>query len=408
MPITVYDQKRECYGCGACMNICPANALTMVPDEEGFLYPKTEVSLCTGCGLCRTVCPYHQDIPPAVREPEIYAIKHRNEAVRSKSTSGGFFTAISDFILKQGGVVYGAVLGENLKVCHERAQTRQGRNRMCGSKYVQSETGYLYHQVKMDLSGNRRVLFTGTPCQCAGLACYLEGIDTKNLILCDIICHGVPSGLLWKEYKNLVEEKKGRTLKTHQFRTKLNGWHSMTSRNIFLDGSEDFSSCMTQIHMKLFLSNLILRPCCYSCKYATLIHPCDFTMGDFWGIESSLPEFDDNRGISQVIVNTAKGEELFNDIRDRLIIRERDSTGCTQHNLHHPTPCPKNRDTFWQAYRERGYPYVARKYAGYHLIGRLLRGLYLLLKALGLLKYIRRLFRWLRRHIHENSNHNLS
>lgn len=365
----------------------------MQPDSEGFLYPRVNATLCIGCGSCRVVCPYHYNFVPSSFRQKIYAVKHRDEEIRAKSTSGGLFTAISDYILENGGVVYGSAFDGNLSVCHIRAQDFEERDRMRGSKYVQSEIGYLFQAIKKDLSEGRRVLFTGTPCQCAGLSRYLGKEDKENLLLCDIICHGVPSGLLWEDYKSFVSHKRRQTLKIHYFRTKLNGWHSMTSRNIFENGTQDYGSCLSQIHMNLFLKNYTLRPCCYFCRFSSRLRYSDITLGDYWGIEQVMPEFDDNKGISQAMINTVKGEELFRAIRDRLLVEEINTTGSSQHNLQLPSIYPENREDFWRDYKRKGYPYVARKYAGYNLVGKLRQLILRLLKRLGLDEYIRKLLR---------------
>lgn len=364
----VYPNKNNCYGCIACKNICPSNAIKMLADGEGFLYPKIDPALCCNCGKCKDVCPlYEIEMCQEEYKQRIYAVKHKEEAIRLSSTSGGMFTALSDAILESNGVVYGAILDENLKVCHHRAITKEKRDEMKGSKYVQSDIGEIYKAVKSDLLNEKQVLFTGTPCQIAGLRNYLNHTDIINLILCDIICHGVPSNTLWTEYVKFVEKEKKASLKMHFFRTKINGWHATTTRNLYYNGKEDSRSILSQIHMSLFLNNLILRPCCYTCKFSSFSRNSDITLGDFWGIEKSMPEFDDNKGISLVLINTLKGSTIFDNIQDKLEVRESNSTNCLQHNLIKATIYPSQREQFWKEYAEYGYEYVTKKYARYTL-----------------------------------------
>lgn len=359
---SVYDKKENCYGCNACFNICPTKAISTHEDEEGFLYPVIDNEKCTNCGLCKRTCPiyHHKDCQPDFNQ-KVYAVKHKTESTRLLSSSGGMFTAISDYILEKGGVIYGAGFEEGLKVCHQRASTKPKRNEMRGSKYVQSDIGSIFRMIKKDRKNGKWVLFVGTPCQCAGLQLFLQEEDCSKLILCDIVCHGVPSNRMWQEYRALIRRKKG-VIKYHNFRTKINGWHSMTSRNVFINGKEDYKSILSQVHMNLFLTDLLLRPCCYQCRFCDFQRGSDITIADFWGVERSLPEFDDNKGISLVLINTQKGEELVNQVKDNLVIIESNLANCHQRNLEEPTPRPKNREEFWNDYQAHGYEYIAKKY----------------------------------------------
>lgn len=363
--IEVYDDKRHCYGCSACRNSCPLNAILMQEDEEGFLYPVINQELCSSCGRCRSVCPiYHSHTGAGTFKQKVYAVSHQDDKVRAASTSGGVFTALSDFILDKGGVVYGAVLDETLKVCHVRAESREMRDRIRGSKYVQSDMKDLFRLIQADLSLGKPVLFTGTPCQNAGLAGYLRGTDTADLMLCDIVCHGVPSPLLWKEYTYYVKEKSKVNIKAHSFRIKTKGWHAMCSCNEYENGKKDCRSVLSQVHLNLFLSNLVLRPSCYQCGFSSFQRCSDITIADFWGIERTQPEFDDNKGVSLVLINTEKGKLFFGNLEGRLNIRESTAAACLQHNLEAPTPLPPYREAFWRDYHSHGYSYIAEKYGG--------------------------------------------
>ncbi|MDF2842319.1 MAG: 4Fe-4S ferredoxin, iron-sulfur binding domain protein [Herbinix sp.] len=380
----VYNQKQNCYGCMACVNVCPTNAIETYADKEGFLYPQVHEEQCIHCDRCRVVCPITKDI--VVEEDfnqRIYAVKHLEESLRLKSTSGGMFLALSDAILEQGGVVYGAVLDESLTVVHTRATNKEERDSMIGSKYVQSNLSDIFSWLEADLKRNTTILFTGTPCQIAAIKAFSRGKNTSNLILCDIVCHGVASPLMWKEYISFQEKKKKSKLKYHYFRTKINGWHSMTSKNVYENGQQDHESLRSQLHMNLFLSDLILRPCCYTCKYSSMKRGSDITIGDYWGVENTLPTFDDNQGISLVLINTEKGNELFQKVTNKLKYIDRDASDCLQRNLMEPSKCPTNREAFWKDYLENGYVFILKKYAGY---GRSLRIKYAVYKNLKSVK----------------------
>ncbi len=379
---TVYDLKNHCYGCGACKNICPTIAIHMEEDEEGFLYPNVNKSKCIDCGRCQAVCPIDKlDNQSGDYGQEIYGIKHKKEGIRMTSSSGGMFTAISDYILERGGTVYGAAYDDSLNICHQRALTSEARDRMRGSKYVQSNMGEVHKLIRSDLKEGKQVLFTGTPCQADGLKYYLGDLDTSGLILCDLVCHGVPSNLMWKEYKQLINKRKGE-LKTHYFRTKEYGWHNMRSMNVLMNGKEDDKSILSQVHMSLFLTNLLLRPCCYTCKYSSFRRVADITIADFWGVERSMKEFDDNKGISLVLINSQKGKELFLSVENKLLFRESESSLCRQRNLEQPTGKPVLREDFWKDYYEHGYEYIAKKYVGCTLKNQLKESIHNGLKAL--------------------------
>ena len=202
----VYQHKKDCSGCTACQNVCPNNAITMQPDSEGFLYPVIDQKNCINCNLCRNICPFtNSEGLKNGGQQTCYSCVHRDEAVLKNSTSGGAFTALSDYILENGGVVYGADFDRDYNVCHSRAVTKEQRDRQRVSKYAQSDLQGVFFKVKEDLQNGKTVLFTGTPCQVAGLKAFMPRHLTANLYLCDLICHSIPSPLIWKEYKAYQE-----------------------------------------------------------------------------------------------------------------------------------------------------------------------------------------------------------
>lgn len=227
-------KKSECCGCTACVNICPHQAIAMRPDALGFLYPKIDESKCTECGLCEHVCAFNEDYDKSANldTPIAYGVRHKNMSEVTTSQSGAAFIAISDWFLVHGGVVYGAGYTDHFRVIHKRATTKAERDEFKGSKYVQSDLTGIFRQVKLDLLAGRIVLFTGTPCQTAGLNSYVGKRLRENLYLVDIICHGVPGPFIWRDFLTYLEKKHGDTICYVNFRDKSYGWkaHKETFR----------------------------------------------------------------------------------------------------------------------------------------------------------------------------------
>jgi coenzyme F420-reducing hydrogenase beta subunit len=364
----IYDRKEECCGCSACMSICPKQAITMVSDEEGFFYPSINQELCNECNLCKKVCPFSDNYRTNGNydQPLVYAAKHKDDNVRMNSSSGGMFTAISDYILDIDGVIYGAAFDENFVVRHQKARTAEERNKFRGSKYVQSNLIGIFGDIKNELKKGRTVLFTGTPCQNAGLRAFLnKGYD--NLYLCDIVCHGTPSPLIFESYIRYCERKNKSCIKEYYCRFKGNGWHSHTEKAVYVNGKEDSTSLLSQSHKALFYSHVVLRPACHNCKFCNFSRPSDITIADFWGIEKCMPDFDDNIGVSLVLINSSMGQELFHNISKDIYCRESNTTDCLQSNLHAPSQLSPRRDKFWQDFQNKGFEYVLKEYAGYSL-----------------------------------------
>lgn len=367
--ISVFDNKEDCCGCTACKSICQTQAISMEPDKEGFLYPEINQELCIDCSKCRKVCAFQNgyDIPDNLRQPKVYAAKHNNENIRSNSTSGGAFTAISDYVLDNNGVVFGAAFDENMNVIQQVASTAKERDKFRGSKYVQSDLKNVYKEISMLLKDDVQVLFTGTPCQTAGLYRFLEGHNIENLILCDLVCHGTPSPLMWREHIRHLEKKEKSKVDEYYCRHKVEGWHTHTEMVIYKNGKEDYKSIISQEHKTLFYSHNILRPSCHNCKYTNLMRPSDITIADFWGIEKYMPDFDDNKGISLILVNSAKCEQLLKEVSNNLTLKESNTEDCLQPQLKEPSQPSPDRAEFWEDYKTYGYDYIIRKYAGYNL-----------------------------------------
>jgi coenzyme F420-reducing hydrogenase beta subunit len=388
----IYERKEECCGCTACMSICPQQAITMIADEEGFLYPSINQELCIECDLCKKVCPFSDNyrISSNYDQPLVYAAKHKDDNVRMNSSSGGMFTAISDYILDIDGVIFGAAFDENFVVRHQRAETVEERNKFRGSKYVQSNLVGLFKDIKNELNKGRTVLFTGTPCQNAGLRSYLNK-NYDNLYLCDIVCHGTPSPLIWKNHISFLEKKGKNKVTRYSFRYKLAGWRGYNVYTLFDNGKSKLNTPDVMTYANIFGSDLALRPACHNCKFCNFSRPSDITIGDFWGIEKSMPDFDDNIGISLVLINSPKGQQLFESVSKDLYYRESNTIDCLQHNLHSPSQPSPRRDKFWQDYKNKGFEYVLKKYGGYGFVGQSKKAAAKVLNKLGLLHVAKRM-----------------
>ena len=289
-----------------------------------------------------------------------FAVKHNNLDVRLNSRSGGCFTAISDYVLDNGGTVYGCKLNENLVAVHERATNREERNRFRGSKYVQSDKKEAFVRVKRDLQDGRWVLFSGTTCEVAGLKSYLANTDCSKLILVDILCHGVPSPLLWEKYKAYCEAKVGSPALAADFRNKRKfGWASHLETLWFQGGKEysakDFAS--------IFYSHYGLRPSCYYCPYKSINHPSDFTLADCWGIDRNIPSFNDNKGVSLLLVNSEKASGIFEKVNYDLNYIEVDIKDYMQLPLRQACHINNRKRTiFWMEVQSKPFSKIIEKY----------------------------------------------
>lgn len=302
----IEEMKRsDCCGCESCANICPQNAITMVRDAEGFSYPKINHDLCMNCGRCDKVCPSlnAQEKFPAEVPPILVAV-HPDAKVRRHSSSGGAFTALSEKTLNDGGIIFGAGFDENWHVKHMAAENFDELENLRGSKYVQSEIGDIYKRVKAEIETGRKVLFSGVPCQCAGLKNFL-GKDYENLLTVGIMCHGVPSPLLWESYIEWLG--RGHEISRVNFRSKRFGWNSLHLEITFKDCGYYIKRDMQDFYIQTFLLSTSLRPSCGSCKFRFPNLNCDIILGDAWGVQNFAPDFFDNRGTSVIVVNTNTG-----------------------------------------------------------------------------------------------------
>lgn len=298
-----------CTGCSACASICPESCIEMVPDVEGFLHPKINADKCSNCGLCLRTCPVLKTSEP--REPlAVYAAINKDDAVRERSSSGGVFWELGKAVIEAGGVVCGAGWSEDLRVIHKVVDDLEGLKDLQGSKYVQSEMGDVFRTVRTHLLGGRQVLFSGTPCQVAGLRSFL-GKEEDNLICVDLICHSVSSPRIFDLYKQSISI--GRKLLRFQFRDKFKGWSPFYIRADFSGGSVVSDKFIDTFLGKGWALGWFSRNSCYVCR-KKFTSGSDFTIADAWGCERFVPNINTNKGVSLVIVLTTKAQQLWDTI----------------------------------------------------------------------------------------------
>lgn len=333
----------------------------MKPDGMGFLYPELDMTLCVDCGLCEKVCAFndHYDRSYNLSTPEAFAVRHKNIDEVLTSRSGAAFIALSDWILDHGGVVYGAGYIDHFRVIHKRAETKEYRNEFKGSKYVQSDLNDIFKKVKSDLNQDRLVLFSGTPCQISGLASFVGTELRSKLYLIDIVCHGVPSPFVWRDYIHYVEKQVGEMAVSVDFRDKTElGWASH---------KESFTFPSKKIYRKtytyLFYEHIMFRPSCAVCHFTNLQRPGDITIADFWGWEKTDASINkDDKGVSLVLCNTKKGQELLDSVSKDLHIVKTDVSRCLQPNLLNPSCFSPQWKDFEKKYVDKGFEYVAKRY----------------------------------------------
>lgn len=351
----------SCVGCGACTSICPNKCLQMVVNREGFWYPEVLKSSCINCKRCKTVCPVRQK--QVIQAPQYcYAIKNKNDNIRMNSSSGGVFSALAESILGKEGTIYGAALDENCSVCHIEVTEKKELKNLRGAKYSQSELGTIYCQVKTNLNNGKYVLFSGTPCQVAGLRTYLQK-DYEKLICVDIICHGIPSPLVWKKY--LEQESFGKLPRCVNFRSKKSGWsyYQYSIQMEYEDGSSIIQKNGENSFLQGIIQNLYQRPSCSDCLFKGENHPGDITLGDFWGIWNLDKSFDDDKGVSAVIVNTEKGKSLLKSCMEQFEVKKvliddikKENPSWAKSSYQH-----KNRDAFFEKFDEQKVSDLVKK-----------------------------------------------
>ena len=374
-------EKKDCAGCGACAAVCPKDAICLREDGDGFRYPEVDAELCVQCGRCEKACPA---LTPVERHaPQaVYAACAKEDRIRMQAASGGAFTALAESFLRQGGAVYGCAMASGKEIreeclsgdgepllCHIRAADLRELQALSGSRYAQSRTEKAYRQIRQDLAEGRRVLYGGTPCQVAGLRAFLAEAhaDTGNLFTADILCHGVPSERLLRQYLTYLEKKYRGRVTGYQFRDKERGFTYYPKFRLKKGGTEKWHrlATMEEGYWYLFQNAMANRENCYSCPYAASARCGDVSLGDYWGIEQAHPELltagggplPREKGISLLLVNTGQGQALLESCGELLDRREStlEKAMVRGDALKFPTPEPEGRTELLEILRRRGY-----------------------------------------------------
>ena len=313
--------KVDCTGCTACASICPMQCIEMVPEKDGFFYPKINLSRCVECFLCVKSCPIKSDTPSAVHlAASAYAAYSNDLKLRKESSSGGIFSEIAIEVLKKGGVVFGAAYNAQFEISHICIETVDELYKLRGAKYAQGSLDGIFSQVLDYLKKQREVLFSGLPCQIAGLKAFLKK-EYASLTCIDFVCHGVPSPAVWQKYVQYRSrlDNHGKMPVFVNMRSKESGWSHYQYSNMFDYGQKRWS-CRSgdNLFMKLFVGDYINRLSCENCRTKGYYRVSDFTLGDFWGIWKIFPEMDDDQGTSLIILHSEKARQLFLDIQTRI------------------------------------------------------------------------------------------
>ena len=312
-------EKKRCTGCSACASICPKGAIKLVEDNEGFRHPVIDQDKCINCGLCKRTCPVLNTNENSSLN-KCYVAYNKNDKVKKTSSSGGIFDAIARVILKDNGIVIGASFNDKMELKHTAIENLEDLEKLKGSKYLQSNLDNVFSHIKENIS-ERKVLFVGTPCQVAGLHAYLKK-DYDNLLCIDLFCHGVPSPKLFSKYIKELENSNSSQITKYNFRDKKTGWDTYSNTITFNNNKEISELQSNNSYMKLFLSDIALRKSCYNCNFKIGNKYSDITLGDFWGVQKYYPEMYNKTGVSAIIINTEKGQQIFESISNNLEYKE--------------------------------------------------------------------------------------
>ncbi|SHJ48855.1 Coenzyme F420 hydrogenase/dehydrogenase, beta subunit C-terminal domain [Pseudobutyrivibrio xylanivorans] len=373
------SDKTQCCGCSSCAETCPVNCIKMVEDNEGFLFPQVDTSACINCGACEKVCPIIQadcvdagEIAGVFEQPKTIGGWIKDDSIRADSSSGGAFSLFANYILENKGIVFGASLCEDMVVRHIFVEKPEDLTKLRGSKHSQSVIGNIYSQVKKSLDDGRLVLFSGTPCQAAGLCSYLGNRKYDNLYVIDFICHGIPSPKVFASYIAYMEDKVKDKIVGFKFRSKDKKWHPMGLS--FGDGTIIKTASGNTVrqspglkdpYMMGFLDDTILRDSCYECRFKVVPkYYSDFTIADFWGVNKSYPELFDGKGTSLVFLNSERGYELFKKLKDYFFYKEVDYNKVSKRNPSLTTSVKKNsrRKSFFRDFEKKPFSKLIWRY----------------------------------------------
>lgn len=361
--------REKCYGCYACANACAMSCIELTEDDEGFKYPITDEKICTGCGNCARACPIGKCAktlnPEVFDAPYAYACYVLDEVARKRSASGGMAFAVSEYVINQGGVVFGVVGKTIAHVYHTSAESIEGVYPMCNSKYIQSDIGETYRQAEHFLKADRLVLYTGTPCQIAGLFSFL-GVTYTNLVTCDLVCHGVPSHMVMREYLREIEEKTGKKVINYE-RQMVSKYYPTQRIMQFDDNSFVIEEPKDSYYYMGFLANLYQRKSCYICQYEKIPRVSDFSLADAYDplLSEVLRRLDPkcNMGVSLITVNSNKAYLILNEISDAIYKEPLDFDRLKDlPHLCTPPAENKNRELFFKDFYKEGFGKAAERH----------------------------------------------
>lgn len=358
--------KIKCTGCDTCVNRCPKYAIKIVEDVYGFSYPSIDNKKCIECGLCEKVCHLSQDLFYHNYKGKAYAVINNDERIQNLSSSAGAFSIISSYVIEKGGVVFGAAWGDKYSIKHIKVDSKEGLKLLRRSKYIQSILGTTYRDVKEEIELGKLVLFSGTPCQVAGLKGYL-GKEYNNLFLIDVACHGVPSSHIYRMFLDFEEKKKHRIIDNLDFRFKIKDKASyITAIKYKMLGLKftQYEPWFGTSYGYYFMNGEILRESCFYCKYADHNRVGDITLGDFWGVNEIFPNINERNGVGLVLTNTEKGESFLNAVSSKLTLLEceRDEAVCRNPQMMKPTVKPSDREYVLDQIKKNSYMLVDKHY----------------------------------------------
>lgn len=385
--------KTKCCGCGSCANACPKSAIRMLPDDEGFLYPAVDLGSCVGCGICNRVCPVENRVASFAYKLYSFVLRAKKDDVLMESTSGGFVTPLIEYVLGHDGIACAASYDKDFKVKHTFAENHAGMgydlSLIRGSKYVQSSLEDCFVKIRGTLEQKRLVCFIGTPCQVNGLKSFLQK-DYGHLISVDLACHGTPSPKLWEKYLDYQKEKYHSEIREVSFRNKTYGYHSGTMKICFENGKEYYGSARVDYMLKSFFSEISSRPICYQCPFKTLERCSDFTIYDCWHAAELIPGLkDDDRGYTNIIVQSEKGLRLLQKIQDGYELYPADTEKAVMLDgimvTNSAVPHPR-RPEFYSGMDGRTMPEQIRKFVPVSMPDRAIERLKGLLYRMGMLR----------------------
>lgn len=355
------DQDK-CTGCAACYNACGINAIKMIEDKRGFIFPVIDEKTCKQCGKCRNVCPGLSSLVTSGYNVESFAAVNIDRKNLLQGSSGGVFIELAKKVINHKGVVYGCAWSDSKSICHIRVNTNEDIEKLLKSKYMQSSIGLTYRSVREDLLENIPVLFSGTPCQVAGLKSYL-GKEYKNLICVDIVCHGVPNQRIFGEFLNTLEKKEKGEITDYCFRKKVKGIGNYAT-SYTINNNQKIKQWTLLSYGYLFMNSYLSRESCYNCEYAKKERIGDITLGDFWGIDRIDDSFNLDEGVSAVIINNTKGKEVFFGVSDKFKLKKipYEYVFANNKQLTEPATKPKERNDLWRQYDICGYEAFEKYY----------------------------------------------